>query len=127
MHVWKASASDDDDNTPIIGPAGTIHMTLGNLGKYAAEHLRGELGAGKLLATETYKRLHTPKLHNYACGWVVKQPTDEIPDTVYWHNGSNTMWYALVVFIPARNMVVAVTANDGDITSKRPSPPRGRS
>jgi CubicO group peptidase (beta-lactamase class C family) len=115
MHVWKASASDDDDNTPIIGPAGTIHMTLGNLGKYAAEHLRGELGAGKLLATETYKRLHTPKLHNYACGWVVKQPTDEIPDTVYWHNGSNTMWYALVVFIPARNMVVAVTANDGDI------------
>jgi hypothetical protein len=25
------------------------------------------------------------------------------------------MWYALVVFIPGKNMVVAVTANDGDI------------
>jgi CubicO group peptidase (beta-lactamase class C family) len=112
---WKTSANDDEDNTPIIGPAGTIHMTLGNLCQYATEHLRGELGAGKLLAAETYKRLHTPKLHEYACGWVVKQPTDEIPDTVYWHNGSNTMWYALVVFIPGKNMVVAVTANDGDI------------
>jgi CubicO group peptidase (beta-lactamase class C family) len=33
---------------------------------------------------------------------------------VYWHNGSNTMWYALVVFIPEKNMVVAVTSNDGD-------------
>jgi CubicO group peptidase (beta-lactamase class C family) len=112
---WKTSANDDEDNTPIIGPAGTIHMTLGNLCQYATEHLRGELGAGKLLTAETYKRLHTPKLHNYACGWVVKQPTDEIPYTVYWHNGSNTMWYALVVLIPGKNMVVAVTANDGDI------------
>ena len=40
---------------------------------------------------------------------------NEIPYTVYWHNGSNTMWYALVVFIPGKNMVVAVTSNDGDI------------
>jgi hypothetical protein len=45
----------------------------------------------------------------------VKQPTGEIRHTVYWHNGSNTMWYALVVFIPGKNMVVAVTANNGDI------------
>ncbi len=113
--AWKRSASDQEDNTPIIGPAGIVHMTLGNLCHYATEHLRGELGTGKLLAAETYKRLHTPKLHDYACGWVVKQPTDEIPYTVYWHNGSNTMWYALVVFIPGKNMVVAVTSNDGDL------------
>jgi hypothetical protein len=90
-------------------------MTLGNLCKYATEHVRGELGAGKLLAAETYKLLHTPRLRNYACGWVVKEPTHEIPHRVYWHNGSNTMWYALVAFIPDRNMVVAVTGNDGDI------------
>ena len=91
-------------------------MTLGNLCKYATEHLRGELGAGKLLAAETYKRLHTPELpHDYACGWVVKKPTYEIPHTIYWHNGSNTMWYALVAFIPGKNMTVAVTSNDGDV------------
>ena len=112
---WKVSANDDADNTPIMGPAGTVHMTLGNLCTYATEHLRGELGTGKLLSAETYKLLHTPELDDYACGWVVKQPTDEIPHTVYWHNGSNTMWYALVVFIPDKNMVVAVTSNDGDI------------
>jgi hypothetical protein len=91
--------NDDVDNTPIMGPAGAVHMTLGSLCKYATEHLRGELGAGKLLAAETYKQLHTPELDDYACGWVVKQPTYEIPRTTYWHNGSNTMWYALVVFI----------------------------
>ena len=112
---WKVPVDDDEDNTPIMGPAGTVHMTLENLCTYATEHLRGELGKGKLLSAETYKRLHTPELNDYACGWVRKEPTKEIPYTVYWHNGSNTMWYALVVFIPEKNMVVAVTSNDGDI------------
>jgi len=111
----KVGMGDTADNTPIMGPAGSVHMTLENLSRYAEEHLRGEQGTGRLLAGETYKRLHTPRLHDYACGWVVKQPSDKIPHVIYWHNGSNTMWYALVVFIPATNMVVAVTSNDGDI------------
>ena len=46
-----------------------------------------------------------------------KDPSEEIPCTVYWHNGSNTLWYALVVFVPEKNMVVAVTSNDGDSES----------
>jgi hypothetical protein len=40
-------------------------------------------------------------------GW-----TDE---QIIWHNGSNTMWYALVVLLPDRNSVVSITSNDGDI------------
>src|SRR3990172_8180699 len=90
-------------------------MTLSDLCTYATEHLHGELGTGKLLSAETYKRLHAPELDDYACGWLRKDPSAEIPCTVYWHNGSNTMWYALVVFIPGKNITVAVTSNDGDI------------
>jgi CubicO group peptidase (beta-lactamase class C family) len=112
---WKVPADDDEDNTPIIGPAGTVHMTLEGLCTYTTEHLYGDLGKGKLLSAETYKLLHTPELNHYACGWVRKEPGKEIPYTVYWHNGSNTLWYALVVFIPEKKMVVAVTSNDGDI------------
>ncbi len=111
----RIGASDTEDNTPIVGPAGTVHMTLDDLCRFAMEHLQGELGKGKLLSTETYHCLHKPHLDDYACGWVEKQPTYEIPHRVYWHNGSNTMWYALAVFIPGKNMVVAVTSNDGDI------------
>lgn len=111
----KDSVNDSQDNTPIIGPAGTVHMTLDDLCRYATEHMRGELGKGKLLAAETCKHLHIPNLQDYACGWVVKQPTRKVPHTIYWHNGSNTMWYALVAFIPGKNLVVAVTSNDGDI------------
>jgi len=110
----KVSVDDEADNTPIMGPAGTVHMTLQNLCTFAREHMLGQLGAGKLLSAETYKLLHTPELNQYACGWIRKEPDEEIPYTVYWHNGSNTMWYALVVFIPEKDMVVAVTSNDGD-------------
>ncbi|MEX2016651.1 MAG: serine hydrolase, partial [Candidatus Hydrogenedentales bacterium] len=69
----------------------------------------------KLLSAETYEVLHTPQLENYAYGWVRNEPSGDIPYTVYWHNGSNTMWYALIVFIPEKNLVVGVTSNDGHI------------
>jgi hypothetical protein len=113
----KVSVDDTTDNTPIMGPSGFVHMTLENLCRYAREHLHGELGTGTLLSTESYQSLHTPELDDYAHGWLKMKPSPQIPYTVYWHNGSNTMWYALVVFIPEENMVVAVTSNDGDIYS----------
>lgn len=110
----KVAANDKRDNTFIMSPAGAVHMTLGDLCAYAMDHLRGELGEGKLLSADNYQRLHTPELDRQASGWVKKEPSTEIPYTVYWHNGTNTMWYALVAFIPDKNMVVAVTSNDGD-------------
>lgn len=110
----KFPVDDETDNTPVMGPAGTVHMTLQNLCTFARDHMLGQVGAGKLLSTQTYKLLHTPELNYYACGWIRKEPGEEIPYTVYWHNGSNTFWYALVVFIPERKMVVAVTSNDCD-------------
>jgi CubicO group peptidase (beta-lactamase class C family) len=92
-------------------------MTLADLSTYATEHLLGHLGKGKLLSAETYQRLHTPRLQDYAYGWGVKERGANTPHTIYWHNGSNTYWYALVVFIPEKNMVVAVASNDGDFPS----------
>ncbi len=110
----KESVDDEADNSPIMGPACTVSMTLQDLCTFAREHMLGRLGEGKLLTDETYKRLHTPELDAYACGWIRNDPNADIPYTEYWHNGSNTFWYALVVFIPEKNMVVAVTSNDGD-------------
>ena len=114
---WKMAVDDDDDNTFIIGPAGIVHMTLNDLCTFATEHLNGDLSSGKPLSARTCKLLHQPVLDEYACGWVKKDPDGDIPHTTYWHNGSNTMWYALVVFIPEEKMVVAVTSNDGDIAT----------
>lgn len=111
----KIAQDEDADNTTIIGPAGIVHMTLRDLCVYASEHLRGACGKGILLATETWKLLHTPEKDNYACGWMKKDTAAEVPHEILWHNGSNTKWFALVAFVPDKNMVVAVTSNDGDI------------
>lgn len=111
---FKIGVDDQTDNTPIIGPAGIAHMTLEDLSTFATEHARGHMGEGLLLSAETYQQLHQTELKEYACGWVEKKLPD-MPYTVYWHNGSNTMWYALVLFIPEKKMVIAVTSNDGDI------------
>lgn len=113
----KYATDVDSDNTFIMSPVGAVHMTLGDLCTYAMEHLRGDLGEGKILSTDSYQQLHMPELDQQASGWVKIEPSKETPFTLYWHNGSNTMWYALVVFIPEKNMVMAVTSNDGDFES----------
>jgi len=110
----KIAVSDETDNSSIMGPSGSVCLSLRDLSTYATEHLRGHLGQGKLLSAKTYQQLHAPRLHNYACGWGVKGRGVKTPHAIYWHNGSNTLWYALVAFIPDENMVVAVTSNDGD-------------
>ena len=109
------AAGSKADNTPVIGPAGTIHMTLREMLVYANEHLQGDKNNGILLKADTYKRLHTPLLENYAYGWVIDTPQESDVDSVVWHNGSNTMWYALLAYVPDINAVFAVTSNDGNI------------
>ena len=111
----KIAMGDDADNTSIMGPAATARMTLKDLCTYATEHMRGHLGKGTLLSAETYALLHKPELEDYACGWMLQDSSRAIKQPLYWHNGSNTMWYALVVFVPESKTVIAVTSNDGDI------------
>lgn len=113
---WKTAVQDDSDNTPIMGPAGTVHMSLRDLCVYADAHLRGHLGQESLLKKDTFcEMLHQPELNQYACGWIRIDSGSRTPHEIYWHNGSNTMWYGLIAFVPDKKMVIAITSNDGDI------------
>lgn len=112
---FKRAVGTDEDNTPIMGPAGIVHMSLENLCTYGNEHLKGERGVAGLLQVKTMKWLHTPRLRKYACGWVVWPKSERHDQRLVWHNGSNTMWYALLAIVPEKNAVIAITSNDGDI------------
>lgn len=101
------------DPTLVIGPAGSIHMELGDLLVYANDHLQGNTGGGKLLEGPTYQKLHTPVLDNYAFGWATSPPTDWSNGVIIWHNGSNGAWDALLAIMPGSNTIIAVTSNDG--------------
>lgn len=109
------SADDFSDNTPIMGPAGTIHMSLTDLARYGYEHVKNVQGRSKVFDAESAKGLYKPFMQNYGYGFVVLKDEAHYQGPLIWHNGTNTMWYALLVFIPSANAVVAIASNDGNI------------
>lgn len=99
------------DNPPYMGPAGRLHMTLTDLARWGQVHLRGERGQNGLVRADTFRHLHRPQAGgDYALGWVSQQTSDR---RVVWHNGSNTMWYAIVLFDPAADRGVVLVTNGG--------------
>jgi CubicO group peptidase (beta-lactamase class C family) len=101
------------DNPRFLGPAGTLHMSIGDLAAWGREHLRGELGEGELLSAQTYAALHRARGEDYGLGWVDQRPEWAAGRRVVWHNGSNTMWYALVAFLPEAGVGFALASNGG--------------
>lgn len=108
------------DNPPSIGPAGTVHATLEDWGKFVAVHLRGARGEEqRFLNPKTFQRLHTPaKGRAYAMGWgVVSRPWGAGP--VLMHNGSNGMWFCVAWVAPKRGFAVLVTCNAGGTAAEQ--------
>ena len=74
--------------------------------------MAGERGKGKWLKTESFRKLHAPVGDDYALGWVVLD-RGWARGNALMHNGSNTMFYAVVWIAPERNFAVAVATNIG--------------
>lgn len=98
------------DNVPTMGPAGTMHMTLGDWSKFIIEHLRGVQGKGKLLSQASYEHLQTEVGDHYGLGWVVAE-RDWGGGKVLNHAGDNTMNFALVWAAPKKGFAVLVVTN----------------
>ena len=93
------------DNPVAVAPAGTMHCSVGDYAKYALMHL----GSGKQLVTkETLDFLHTPpEGENYAKGWIVMR------NGVLAHEGTNTMFHAIIVLSPRNEFGVVAVCNFG--------------
>lgn len=93
----------DADNPIALGPAGRVHATAEDVFKYLAAHR----DRTSFLSRESWDLLHTPPFGGpYAMGWVNR-------GGMLWHNGSNTLWYAEVMFDPGRGVIAIAAANDG--------------
>lgn len=98
------------DNAPVIGPAGTVHCSVIDWGKFITAHLRGEQGQPGILKPETFQRLHTPPFSDYGFGWmVVDRPW--AGGRALTHAGSNTQNFAIVWMAPAKDFAVLVMTN----------------
>jgi len=97
-----------------MGPAGTVHASLADWAKFAAEHVRGARGESHYLKAETWKRLHTAlEGQDYALGWnTAERPWGQ--GTVLTHSGSNTMWYCTVWLAPRIDSAFLVATNTAD-------------
>ncbi len=101
------------DNPPVMGPAGRVHCSLGDWGKFIADQLKGAQGKKGLLPAEAYKKLHRPLakgLEYTPGGWIyVKNPSG----VFLAHDGSNTMNYACALLVPSKDLAILVVTNQG--------------
>jgi CubicO group peptidase (beta-lactamase class C family) len=100
------------DNPPVIGPAATAHCSVVDWGKFVTAHLRGEKGEPGILKPETFKKLHTPPFGDYGFGWMAVDRA-WAGGCAFMHSGSNTMNYATVWMVPAKDYAVLVMTNQG--------------
>jgi len=100
------------DNPPGLGPAGTVHCSLEDYGKFLALHATG---TPALLSAASLEHLHSAPDKGYAGGWTVfRSPRG----TLLGHSGSNTMWFltAMVVLAdkPDDRVTIVVATNVGN-------------
>jgi CubicO group peptidase (beta-lactamase class C family) len=106
------------DNAPCMGPAGTIHLSVPDWGKFASLHLRGQRSKTRVLKPATLRTLHTPPAgQEYAGGWLVLDRSWAGGKALN-HNGSNMSWYASIWVAPVLDFATLVATNQGGSTAE---------
>ena len=102
------------DNPVAIGPAGIVHCSIGDWGKFVAANLPS--AKTKLVKPETLKKLHTPAPGDpkYAMGWMIAGNQPWAGGPALTHAGSNTMWYAVAWIAPGKDFAVVVACNQAN-------------
>ncbi|WP_395739152.1 serine hydrolase domain-containing protein [Prosthecobacter sp.] len=102
------------DNPAAIGPAGTVHCSIGDWAKFVAAQLPS--AKIKLVKPATLEKLHTPGAGEpkYAMGWIIADGQPWAGGRALSHNGSNTMWMACAWLAPAKDSAILVTCNQAD-------------
>lgn len=110
---WSAiEPGKEADNPAGLGPAGTVHASIEDWGKFIAFMLRAAQGKEDRLSKEQFAILTTApdKLDDYALGWIVTE-RDWAGGKAIWHNGSNTMWYAVAWLAPEKGFAALAACN----------------
>lgn len=120
-------AGPNGDNPLIIGPAGTVHLSIPDFARWAAWHAAEGRRGPALVRPETVRRLHaeviqmpprpdaapgTPGQGGYALGWgILRHPWSREP--FLQHAGSNTLNLALIMVQPTRDFAMVMGTNIG--------------
>jgi CubicO group peptidase (beta-lactamase class C family) len=120
-------AGPDGDNPLVIGPAGTVHLSILDFATWAGWHAGEGRRPPALVRPETVRKLHTkvidiavpgappgtPAAGAYCMGWgIVPLPFAKEPFLT--HTGSNTMNLAMVMLQPSQDFGMVFATNRGD-------------
>lgn len=114
-HIDGRVAIETEGNPEMLTPAGGVRMTLADWARFCVDQLAGEEGRGRLLATDTYRVLHTPQGDTvFALGWGATPQIAGRVGPVLTHAGSDGTWFAFVALFPGSGNGVLIVANAAD-------------
>ena len=120
-------AGPNGDNPVILGPAGTIHMSVLDFAKWVAWNAGEGKRGPDLVSAEVLKKIHTPivstglregappgtpKTGRYALGWASVQESWATAPSIT-HNGSNNLNLATATFWPGTDFGFVMMTNIG--------------
>lgn len=99
------------DNPQAFAPAGRMHLSIADVLTWGRFLLSAQQGKSDLLSAQSLALMTRDIDKNYGLGLM----TFSIPGvtgTAFGHDGSNSMWYALLAILPAKGAVACVVANE---------------
>jgi CubicO group peptidase (beta-lactamase class C family) len=110
---WPHFNGPDADNSPYMGPAGNIHLSMTDWAKFLADQMRGGSGMPALLPAPVYADIQKPGPNSkYGFGWIIVQ-REWAGGKALCHTGSNTMNFCNCWLAPAKKFGVLVCMNQG--------------
>ncbi len=120
-------AGPNGDNPEIIGPAGTVHLSILDFARWAGWNAAEGSRGPALVRPETLRKLHTPVVDiparpdakpgtpppgRYGLGWgTATMPFS--PEPMLFHGGSNEMNLAYIMLQPKLDLAMVITTNVG--------------
>jgi CubicO group peptidase (beta-lactamase class C family) len=109
---WLPSRDYDEE---ALGPAGEIHCTVEDWGKFLALQFEG---GNPILDRKHLNKLLEP-IGFYAGGWGIIDGLGWAKGKAHTHNGSNGIWFATVLAAPGIDRAFVVATNSRDFVSTR--------
>ncbi|HEV2855180.1 MAG TPA: serine hydrolase domain-containing protein [Thermoanaerobaculia bacterium] len=112
--VVELPLDDSHQLAVCLWPAGAVHCSIGDLARYAADHLNGLLGRRALLPQAMYLRLHRPLgggHEGFTLGWGVR--SDERWGVTHFGAGSGGWFFVRIVIVPEHDTAVVAASNSG--------------
>lgn len=106
-------AADDPfaDNPPALGPAGTVHCPMASWAAFTGAVLDGLQGRDSAVLDAASVADLFAGDSEYVAGWGL---ADAPGQTIWGHDGSNTLWYARALLDVDRDEVLLMAANTGE-------------